>query len=130
MNVGVIELVITISIVTVAAQDTNGVKVYWVVPVADVFIVEGIHTPGTPLLDVDGSEGGVEFWHNGPIWVKVGVTLAVIVISILNTAVHCPAFGIKVYDNVPTEDVLITAGLQVPATPLFDVAGNAGAVEF
>ena len=31
---------------------------------------------------------------------------------------------------VPTTDVLIIAGLQVPVMPLVDVAGNAGATAF
>ena len=31
---------------------------------------------------------------------------------------------------VPTTDVLIIAGLQVPMIPLLDVNGNAGATEF
>ena len=30
----------------------------------------------------------------------------------------------------PAVDVLIVAGLHVPGMPLFDVVGNAGAVEF
>jgi hypothetical protein len=37
---------------------------------------------------------------------------------------------VKVYVVVPTVVVLITAGLHVPAMPLFEVAGKAGAVVF
>jgi hypothetical protein len=37
---------------------------------------------------------------------------------------------VKVYVVVPTIEVLIAAGLQVPAILLFDVVGNAGAEEF
>jgi len=32
--------------------------------------------------------------------------------------------------NVPTTEVLMVAGLQVPGIPSFDVGGNVGGVEF
>jgi hypothetical protein len=38
--------------------------------------------------------------------------------------------GVNVYVVVPTVDVLIVDGLHVPESPLFDVAGSAGAVLF
>ena len=51
-----------ISIVAVVAQpDDDGVNVYVVVPVADVFIVAGLHVPVILLFDVAGSAGGVAF---------------------------------------------------------------------
>ena len=64
MNVGVTLLLITISIVAVVPHDDVGVKVYWVVPVADVLIVAGLQVPAMPLFDVDGSVGAAEFWHS------------------------------------------------------------------
>jgi hypothetical protein len=38
--------------------------------------------------------------------------------------------GVNVYVVVPRVVVLITAGLHVPANPLLDVPGNAGAALF
>lgn len=40
------------------------------------------------------------------------------------------SLGVNVYVVVPTVDVLIVAGLQVPANPLSDVVGSVGAVLF
>src|SRR4029453_15320545 len=65
----------------------------------------------------------------GPICVKVGVTCVLITISIVVTAAH-GSVGVKVYVEVQTVAVLIVDGLQVPGNPLFEVAGNAGAVLF
>ena len=60
VNVGVIELLITTSIVTVVAHcPASGVKVY--VPLAVVLMVAGLHVPVILLFDVVGSDGGVEF---------------------------------------------------------------------
>ena len=122
-----VPLAIMISIVTVAAHDTDGVNVYCVVPVTDVFIVEGVQKPGTPLLDVDGNVGGVEFLHRGPTCVNAGVTLAVITIFIITVAAQDN--GVKVYAVVPTTVVLIIDGLQVPAIPSFESRGSSGAVD-
>jgi hypothetical protein len=47
--------------------------VYVVVPAVEVFIVLGDHVPGTPLLDVVGNTGGVEFLHKEPYGVKIEV---------------------------------------------------------
>ena len=65
---------ITISIVVTVAQESVGVNVYVVVPVVAVLIVAGFHVPLIPLVDVDGNTGAAEFWHKGPIAVKVGIT--------------------------------------------------------
>ena len=43
---------------------------------------------------------------------------------------HSPADGVKVYVELPGVVVFMEAGLQVPVTALFEVAGRAGAVEF
>ena len=39
----------------------DAVKVYVVVPIAEVLIVEGFHVPVILLFDVFGSDGAVEF---------------------------------------------------------------------
>ena len=60
-----------------------------------MFIVAGFHVPVILLFDVVGSAGAVAFWHNGPIWVKVGVTLVPIVIVIVAVVAH-PDEGVNV----------------------------------
>ena len=60
---------------------------------------------------------------------NVGVICELISISIVATAPHCPAFGVKVYVVVPITEVLIVAGFHVPVMPLIDVVGSAGAVD-
>ena len=82
------------------------------------------------MVDVVGKAGAVPFWQSGPIAVKIGVMLLVIVISMVTTVAHCPASGVNVYVLVPTEAVLIVAGFHVPVMPLVDVVGKAGAVPF
>ena len=59
VKVGVIPVVMLISIVDEVHPDA--VKVYVVVPIADVLIVEGFHVPVILLFDVFGSNGAVEF---------------------------------------------------------------------
>jgi hypothetical protein len=61
---------------------------------------------------------------------NVGVTSGVTIISIVVTAPHCPAFGVKVYVVVAATEVLIVAGLHTPVIPLLDVVGSAGALAF
>ncbi len=60
-----------------------------------MFIVEGFHVPVILLFDVVGSVCAAAFWHNGPIWVKVGVTLVLIVMSIV-AVVAQPDVGVNV----------------------------------
>src|SRR5919197_267125 len=79
------------------------------------------------FVDVNGNDGAVLPLHNGPICANVGVTLAVISISIVVTAPH-GSVGVNVYVVLPTVAVLIDDGLHVPANPLSDVNGNDGAV--
>ena len=83
-----------------------------------------------PSIEVPGKAVGTAFWQKGPIAANVGVTGAVMVISIVATAPHCPAFGVNVYVVVPTVVVLIVAGAHVPVMPLFDTSGNAPATLF
>jgi hypothetical protein len=55
-------VVIAISIVIAVAHcPLTGVKVYVVLPVVVVLIVDGLHVPLTPLFDVTGNVGAVLF---------------------------------------------------------------------
>ena len=101
-----------------------------VVPALLVLMVDGLHVPLTPLLEVVGNAGAVAFWQSGPTAVNIGVCRVVMVISIVVVVPHWPAFGVKVYVVVPSVDVLMVAGFHVPAIPLLDVVGRAGAVAF
>ena len=58
------------------------------VPTVEVLIVAGDHVPVKLLSEVPGSAGATEFWHNGPIGAKVGVTCAVTVIEIEAVVAH------------------------------------------
>ncbi len=60
-----------------------------------MFIVAGFHVPVILLFDVVGSGGAVAFWHKGPSWVKVGVTLVPIMMSIVAVVAH-PDEGVNV----------------------------------
>ena len=67
------------------------------VPATVVFIDDGLHVPVMPSSDTPGKIGGIEFWHSGPICVKVGVICRVMVIFIVVTVPHCDgSFGVKV----------------------------------
>jgi hypothetical protein len=70
--------------------------VYVVVPAVAVLIVDGFQVPANPLSDVVGRLGAVLFKQNGPICAKVGVICALIKISIVVVAAHCPADGVNV----------------------------------
>ena len=59
VKVGVIPVVMLISIVVEVHPDA--VKVYVVVPIADVLIIEGVHVPVILLFDVVGRDGAIEF---------------------------------------------------------------------
>ena len=85
------------SIVAVVAQpDDVGVNVYVVVPVADVFIVAGLHVPVILLLEVVGSDGAVAFWQRGPICANVVVTTPPMVISIVVVVAQPDDVGVNV----------------------------------
>ena len=98
-------------------------------PNADVLIAAGVQVPVIPLLDINGNTGATEFKHNGPMAVNTGVICTSMVIFNVVDVAHWPAVGVKVYVVVPTTDVLIVAGLQLPLMPLLDIAGNTGAAE-
>jgi hypothetical protein len=94
-------------------------------------MLAGLHVPVIPSFDEEGSAGAVEFWQYEFAMVgKVGTTLPAIVMFKEAGVAQLPAEGVNVYVTVPRADVLIVAGLHVPATPSFDVAGNAGGAEF
>jgi hypothetical protein len=58
---GITPAVMVISMLVGTAQPDVGVKVYLVVPGADVLIIAGLHVPVILLLDVDGNTGATEF---------------------------------------------------------------------
>ena len=60
------------------------------VPVIDVLIIEGLHVPLIPLLEVLSNAGAIEFSHNGAIGVNVGVILGLTVIVKLQLLVQLP----------------------------------------
>jgi hypothetical protein len=131
LNVGVIcGLMVTLNVAVIAHCPAVGVNVYVVVPAVTALIVAGLHVPVMPLLDVVGNAGAVEFWHSGPMVVNVGVICGLMVTFNVAVVAHWPLDGVNVYVVVPAVAVLIVAGLHVPVTPLLDVAGNAGALEF
>ena len=67
------------------------------VPATVVLIDDGLHVPVIPSSDTPGKDGGSEFWHSGPICVKVGVICRVMVIDIVVTVPHCNgSLGVKV----------------------------------
>ena len=67
------------------------------VPATVVLIDDGFHVPVIPSSDTNGKVGGIEFWHSGPIWVKVGVIWVVMIIDIVVTIAHCDgSLGVKV----------------------------------
>ena len=95
-----------------------------------VLMVAGLQVPLMLLLDAAGSAGGVLFWQSGLICVNVGVTWLLMAIFMVAFTAPCPAFGVNVYVVVPTVEVLMVAGFQVPLMLLFDVVGKVGGVLF
>ena len=81
-------MAIRILTVTGGEQTDDGVKVYGVEPITDVFIVDGFHIPATPSLEVAGRDVGVAFWQNGPIGSKVGVTDVLTVTVLVAEPLH------------------------------------------
>ena len=59
-----------------------GVKVVEKLPGTAVLMVAGFQVPLMPLLEVEGSDWGVEFWHITPTSENVGVVAGVMVIWI------------------------------------------------
>ena len=67
-----------------------------VVPVTAELIVAGFQVPVIPLVDIDASNGAVEFWQSGPICVKIGVTTGLTTTVKVVVVAHCPAVGVNV----------------------------------
>ena len=96
-------------------------------------MLAGLHVPVIPSFDVEGSAGAAPaaFWQYEFAMVgNVGETVPTIVIFKEAGFAQLPANGVNVYVTVPKADVLMLAGLHVPAIPSFDVGGNSGGVEF
>jgi hypothetical protein len=108
----------------------NGVNVYVVVPSAEVLMLAGLQVPAIPSFDVDGRDGGVEFWQSGPMASNMGEKLLTTEMLKETGAAQFPADGVNIYVAVPRADVLMLAGFHVPGTPSADVAGSAGAAAF
>jgi hypothetical protein len=90
-KVGVIELVISISIVAVPAHcPVLGVKVYVVMPTVLVLIVLGFHVPVIEglLMELEGKLGAAPPKHNGPIDANTGVIEFVISMSMVVMVAH------------------------------------------
>ena len=101
-------------------------------PNEDVLMLAGLHVPVIPSCDIAGNAGTVEFWqYEAAIVGKVGEILLTMVIFIEAGTTQLPADeGVNVYVSVPRTEVLMLAGLQVPAIPSFDMGGSSGGVEF
>ena len=94
-------------------------------------MLAGLHVPVIPSFDVGGRTGAVVFWQYEFAMVgNVGETVPTIVIFKEAGFAQLPANGVNVYVTVPKADVLMLAGLHVPAIPSFDVGGSSGGVEF
>jgi len=95
-------------------------------------MLAGLQIPVIPSTEEVGSAGAVVFWQYEFAMVgKVGVILPTTVIFKKTGAEQVPGDdGVNLYVAVPMTDVLMLAGLQVPAIPSFDMGGSKGAVEF
>ena len=81
-----------------------------------MFITAGFHVPAITgkLVELKGKDGAIAPKHNGPMAANVGVIEFVISISIVVAVAHCPASGVNAYAVIPTMDVLMVDGFQVP----------------
>ena len=107
-----------------------GVNRYVVFPINAVLIVEGLHTPGIPSIEVEGNAAAVEPWQNGPIGAnETAISGFTVTFTVVDVA-HWPADGVNVYVVVPGDVVLIVAGFHVPFIPFTDVSGREAPVVF
>jgi hypothetical protein len=79
------------------------------------------------LFEFKGKFGAGEPTHNKPIGSNVGVILLTISTYQVEGAPQDVFTGVKVRICVPTAEVLITAGLQVPEIPFKELDGSAAA---
>ena len=88
-NVGVtLEFTDMVIVVEEAHSPAFGVNEYTVEPAEEVEIVEGLHDPEIPLVEVEGNEAGVLPTQYGPSWTKAGVTIGLIVIVSVVVVAH------------------------------------------
>ena len=59
-------------------------------------MVDGLHVPVMPLLDVAGNAGGTEFRHSGPMALNVGPTCDVTTTFMVVGVPHWFDAGVKV----------------------------------
>jgi len=90
LKVGVMSgFTVILMVVVVAHCPVVGVKVYTVVP-GIVVLMDAFQVPvidGT-LVELKGNNGGIEFWHKGPMELNVGITFGVTVIRTVFEPVH------------------------------------------
>lgn len=92
-------------------------------------MVDGLQVPVIPFPDTRGRAGATLFKQNGPIGLNVGVSWLATTIFIV-TGIAQLVEGVKVYNDVPADDVLIVEGFQLPVIPLFEIFGRFGAELF
>ena len=87
VNVGTVcGVTVTVIVAVIAHWPAAGVNVY--VPVFVLLTVEGLHVPGTPLLDVVGNTGAADPLHIGAGVVNVGTVCGVTVIVRVAVVAH------------------------------------------
>lgn len=127
VNVGIVLFVIvTVKLVGKAHKPASGVKVY--TPEAWLSTTAGFQTPFIALDDKRGKVGTPPPAHIAKAVPKLNEGTMLGATETLNTTgnAHIPLSGVKVYASLAV--LLTTAGLQVPAIPLSEIAGNAGTV--
>ena len=97
LNIGTVgAITVMFIVVAIASWPLSGEKVKVVVPVAEVFIIEGDQVPVMPFNEVVGKVGASEFRQSGPIGSKVGIFSAMTVMSIVTEVAQVPVSGVKV----------------------------------
>ena len=127
LNEGVtVGVTFTVNVTGTVHGPGSGVNVY--TPPLVLLTTDGLQLPEIPFVEVVGKTGTVppEQIVNDVPNVNVGTVLGVTVIFTVTGCAHWPAVGVKVYD--PLAVLLTVAGLQVPAYPLLETAGNTGGV--
>jgi hypothetical protein len=98
LNVGVtVPTIVMFKEAGVAQLPADGVNVYVTVPGTAVLMLAGLHVPGIPSFDTDGSTGTPVFWQYEFAMVgKVGDTLATIAMLKEAGFAQLPAAGVNV----------------------------------
>ena len=84
-----------------SVQSPSGVKVYVVVPIAEVLITEGLHVPDKPLSETVGNDGGGTPKQNGPICVNTGIVTSLTVIEVVQLLTWQPSVMVHVIVELP-----------------------------